>query len=83
MKSFFVIKGNPHKWFDQQGKPIELYHGLPHIKEGMYVQDAVGADVNIDNPNEVPNIKVYFHVHICSNENEVKALALSQNIIDV
>lgn len=79
MKSFFVIKGKPHKWFDQQGNPVESVAGIPHVKTKQ--EQAIGAEILIDDPNSVPVIKIWYHVQICTNEIEVKYLAEQQNII--
>lgn len=75
MKSFFVIKGNPHIWFDQQGKEI------PNINKAMgsIAENPVGFESHIDYLNQIPIIKLWYHVVICKDPNEVRELAAQQN----
>lgn len=85
MKSFFVIKGNPDKWFDQQGQPMRLIDAGKPSEPYMVplvnskAEDVQGAEICIDDANEVPHIKLYYHVRICQTEDEVKSYAKNQN----
>jgi hypothetical protein len=79
MKSFFVIKGEPNKWFDQQGNYIPYYGDtkLPYVKS--IAEDPVNVSWEIDNPEQVPTINLSYRVQICKDEEEVKWRALMIN----
>ena len=84
MKSFLVIKGDPNRWFDQQGKPIRMIDvkgkDVPYVTSKA--ESAVNCDFEIDDPNEVPLIHLSFYVKVCQDEHEVEYMAKDQNIFE-
>ena len=79
MKHFFVIKGEPQRWFDQQGKELGIYDGrLPDLRKTK-MEDAVNVGWDIDNVDNVPTIIVSFVVRICQTIEEVNYYAKQQN----
>ncbi|HYD90919.1 MAG TPA: hypothetical protein VEA37_05445 [Flavobacterium sp.] len=81
MKSFFVIKGSPNTWYDQQGnkiKNVKGYISLPNVKS--IAEDPIGAEHDIDSTERVPTIRLWYHVRICKDEQEVLYNARLQNL---
>ncbi len=83
MKSFFVIKGSPDRWFDQQGYEMEMVSNgsgmVPLVTSKA--EDAIGAETSatIDSDVEVNQIRLMFYVVVCKDEQEVIYLAHQQN----
>lgn len=82
MKSFFVIKGEPNRWFDQQGEEIRMIdvkgRQVPYVTSKA--ESAVNSDFEIDNPDQVSLIHLSFHVKVCKDIHEVMYMAKDQNI---
>lgn len=81
MKSFFVIKGKPNRWFDQFGEEMPIYkYDTPDFRH-IIAHEPVACDYEIHNPERIKTITLTFHVHECKDVDEVKSCAM-QKLID-
>lgn len=83
MKSFFVIRGKIDRWFDQQGKEMEMVDTgsgmVPYLKGAAESPIASNPDIN-DN-SKVPTVYFGYHVLICETVEDMQLIANQQNII--
>lgn len=84
MKSFFVIKGSPDRWFDQQGYEMEMVDTntgrVPFLCNEA--EDPQDSNLAISDPNKIPMIYFGYHVVVCKDEQEVIYLAHQQNSLN-